>query len=78
MIRLGSSWYNCIYWSNFETLLADYESSSMKHMIIIRLACTKANSYSNFFTRPKKGSANTLVLTHGSGAISEARVILCA
>ena len=43
MIRLGSSWYNCIYWSNSETL-SDCERSSMKHMIITRLTCAKANS----------------------------------
>ena len=51
MIRLGSLWYNCIYWTNFETLSV-YKSSAMPHLVIIRLACTKANSYSNFVTRP--------------------------
>ena len=34
--------------------------------------------YFNLVTRPKKGSANTLVLPHGSEAISEACVTLCA
>ena len=51
MIRLGSSWYNWIYWSNFETL-SDYKSSAMPHLYIIRLACTKTNSYSDFLTLP--------------------------
>ena len=45
---------------------------------LIWLTCTEANNYSNLVTRPKKCSANTLVLPHGSGAISEACVILCA
>ena len=51
MIRLGSSWYNWIYWSNFETL-SDYKSSAMPRLYIIRLACTKTNSYSDFLTLP--------------------------
>ena len=51
MIRLGSLWYNCIYWSSFETL-SSYKSSAISDLVIIRLACTKANSYSNFVTRP--------------------------
>ena len=106
MIRLGSSWYNCMYWSRFETM-SSYKSSAISHLVIIRLACTKANSSSNFVTHPpslwrsfvvlctntvwavtpcgavksalrlhpskdKKGTANTLALPHGSGAISEA------
>ena len=45
---------------------------------LIWLTCTEANNYSNLVTRPKKCSANTLVLPHGSGAISEACLILCA
>ena len=45
---------------------------------LIWLTCTEANNYSNLVTRPKKCSANTLVLPHGSGAISEACVTLCA
>ena len=134
MIRLGSLWYNYIYWSRFETL-SSYKSAAISHLVIIRLACTKANSYSNFVTHPpslwrsvvvlcinkvgglllvvrlslrcdfpqafgvacvlpsysfalilsdpavrrwgdKKGSANTLVLPHGSGAISVRLVFL--
>ena len=47
MIRLGSLWYNCIYWSRFETL-SSRKSSAISDLVIIRLACTKANSYSNF------------------------------
>ena len=45
MIRLDSLWYNCIYWSRFETLSIKFCNFSP---VIIRLACTKANSYSNF------------------------------
>ena len=48
MIRLGSLWYSCIYWSRFETLSAGYKSSAISHLVIIRLVCTKVNSYSNF------------------------------
>ena len=48
MVRLGSLWYSCIYWSRFETLSAGYKSSAISHLVIIRLVCTKANSYSNF------------------------------
>lgn len=48
MIRLGSLWYSCIYWSRFETLSAGYKSSAISHLVIIRLVCTKANSCSNF------------------------------
>ena len=51
MIRLGSLWYNCIHWSRFETLSSD-KSSAISDLVIIRLACTKANSYSNFVTHP--------------------------
>ena len=47
----GSLWYNCICWSRFETLTG-YKSSTISHLVIIRLACTKANSYSNFVTHP--------------------------
>ena len=49
MIRLGSLWYNCIYWSMFGTL-SSYKSSAVSPLAIIRLACTKANGYSNFVT----------------------------
>ena len=51
MARLGSLWYNCIYWSRFETL-SSYKSSAISDLVIIHLACTKANSYSNFVTHP--------------------------
>ena len=51
MIRLGSLWYNRIYWSRFETL-SSYKRSAISDLVIIRLACTKANSYSNFVTHP--------------------------
>ena len=51
MARLGSLWYNCIYWSRFETL-SSYKSSAISDLVIIHLACTKANSYSNFITHP--------------------------
>ena len=47
MMRLGSLWYNCIYWLIFETLYS-YKISAISDLVIIRLACTKANSYSNF------------------------------
>ena len=40
--------YNCIYWWRFETL-SGYKSSAI---LLIYIACTKANSYSNFVTRP--------------------------
>ena len=49
MIRLGSLWYNCLYWLRFETL-SSYKSSAVSDLVIIRLACTKANSYSDFVT----------------------------
>ena len=51
MMRPGSLWYNWIYWSRFETL-SGYKSSAISHLVIIRLAFTKANSYSNFVTHP--------------------------
>ena len=51
MIKLGSSWYNCIYWSRFETL-SSYKSPAISDLVIIRLACMKANSYGNFVTHP--------------------------
>lgn len=66
MIRLGSSWYNWIYWSNFETL-SDYKSSAMPHLYIIRLACTKTNSYSDFLTlAPSLPPFGGVVLCHVS------------
>ena len=43
-----SLWYNCICWSRSETL-SGYKSSAVSHPVIIRLACSKATSYSNFF-----------------------------
>ena len=51
MIRLGTLWYNRIYWLRFETL-SSYKRSAISDLVIIRLACTKANSYSNFVTHP--------------------------
>ena len=51
MIRLGSLCYNRIYWSRFETL-SSYKRSAISDLVIIRLACMKANSYSNFVTHP--------------------------
>ena len=51
MIRLGSLWYNCIYWSRFETL-SGYKSSAISDLVIIRLACAKANSYNGNFVLP--------------------------
>ena len=53
MIRLGSFslWYNCIYWSRFETL-SSYKSSAISDLVIICIASTKENSYSNFVTHP--------------------------
>ena len=51
MIRLGSLWYNYIYWSRFETL-SSYKMSAISHLVVNRLACTKVNSYSKFFTHP--------------------------
>ena len=52
MIRLGSLWYNCIHWSRFETL-SSYKLLLLRaDLVITRLACTKANSYSNFVTHP--------------------------
>ena len=51
MIRLCSLWYSCIYWSRFKTL-SGCKSSAISDLVIIRLACTKANTYSNFVTHP--------------------------
>ena len=51
MIRLGSLWYNCVYWSLFETP-SGYKSSAISYPVVIPLACTKANSHSSFVTRP--------------------------
>ena len=51
MIRLGTLWYNRINWSRFETL-SSYKRSAISDLVILRLACTKANSYSNFVTHP--------------------------
>ena len=51
MMRPGSLYFNCICWSRFETLTG-YKSWAISHPVIIRLACTKANGYSNFVTHP--------------------------
>ena len=51
MMRPGSLYFNYICWSRFETL-SGYKSSAISHPAIIRLACTKANGYSNFVTHP--------------------------
>ena len=47
--RLGNLYYNFIYLSRIETL-SGYKGSAVSPLVIIRLASTKANSYSNFVT----------------------------
>ena len=82
MIRLGSLWYNCNYWSRFETLSC-YKSSAIPHLVIIRLSCMKANSYSNFvmpsysqLTRVKFPAATMRHAPHMPNVKSPLRLIL--
>ena len=61
MTRLGSLWYNCIYWSRFETLFS-YKSTAISHLVIILLACAKVTSYNNFVTHPTSLWRSVVVL----------------